>query len=138
MCTGAFKTDVGVIFGERIDEQPVRFDMAITAACEISAQRVILEHLRQWTSVNQQFQYDLQLRQVLAPLLQAFDVLLELAGAAEGSHEQPGEDRLLYSQVGIEFFLGTKPFHVSARFAGVEDGGGELVRQPHLEGQASL
>lgn len=57
---------------------------------------------------------------------------------AEGSHEQPGEDRPLYSQVGIEFFLGTKPFHVSARFAGVEDGGGELVRQPHLEGQASL
>ena len=55
MCTGAFKTDVGVIFGERIDEQPVRFDVAITAACEISAQRVILEELRQWTSVNQQF-----------------------------------------------------------------------------------
>ena len=71
---------------------------------------------------------------LLAPL----PILLELAGTAEGSHEQTGEDGLLYSQVGIKFFLGTKPFHASARFAGVEDGGGELVRQPHLEGQASL
>ena len=69
MCTGAFKTDVGVIFGERIDEQPVRFDVAITAACEISAQRVILEELRQWTSVNQQFQDSLQLGQASTRLL---------------------------------------------------------------------
>ena len=138
MSAGAFETNVGVIFRECIDEQPVGFDMAIATAGEISTEWVILERVWQWTSVNQQFQDNLQLRQVLAPLLQAFDVLLELAGTAEGSHEQPGEDRLLYSQVGIEFFLGTKPFHVSAHFAGVEDGGGELVRQPHLEGQASL
>ena len=55
MCTGAFKTDVGVIFRERIDEQPVGFDMAITATSKITPERVILEQLRQWTSVNQQF-----------------------------------------------------------------------------------
>ena len=138
MSAGAFETDVTVIFRERVNQQPIGFNVAITTASEISPEWVILEQFWQWTSVNQQFQDNLQLRQVLAPLLQAFDVLLELAGAAEGSHEQPGEDRLLYFQVGIEFFLGTKPFHVSARFAGVEDGGGELVRQPHLEGQASL
>lgn len=136
--SGAFETDVRVIFRERVNQQPIGFNVAITTASEISPEWVILEGIGQSPSIDQQFQYDLQLRQVLAPLLQAFDVLLELAGAAEGSHEQPGEDGLLYSQVGIKFFLGTKPFHVSARFAGVEDGGGELVRQPHLEGQASL
>ena len=97
--------------------------------------------MEQWSGRNSFRTYAvirLTIVRMSAPLPQAFDVLLELAGTAEGSHEQSGEDRLLYSQVGIEFFLGTKPFHVSARFAGVEDGGGELVRQPHLEGQASL
>ena len=69
MSAGAFETNVGVIFRERIDEQPVRFDVAITAACEISAQRVILEELRQWTSVNQQFQDSLQLGQASTRLL---------------------------------------------------------------------
>ena len=127
MSAGAFETNVGVIFRERIDEQPVRFDVAITAACEISAQRVILEELRQWTSVNQQFQDSLQLGQVLTPLLRAFDVLLELIGATEGSQEKRGS-WFLNSQVGKEFFLGTKPFHVSAFFTGFEDGCGELVR----------
>jgi hypothetical protein len=112
--------------------------MAIATAGEISAQRVILERVWQLPSVDQQFQCSLELRQVFAPLLRAFDVLLELAGTAEGSHEQPVENPILYSQVGIKFFIGTKPFHVSARFAGVEDGGSELVRQPHLEGQSSL
>ncbi len=63
MSAGAFETNVGVIFGERIDEQPVRFDVAITATSKITPERVILEQLRQWTSVNQQFQDSLQLRQ---------------------------------------------------------------------------
>ena len=127
MSAGAFETDVGVIFGERIDEQPVRFDVAITVACEISAQRVILEELRQWTSVNQQFQDSLQLRQVFAALLCAFDVLLELTGATEGSQEKRGS-WFLNSQIGKEFFFATEPFHVSALFTGFEDGCGELVR----------
>ena len=53
MCTGAFKTDVGVIFRERVNQQPVRFDVAITAASKITPERVILEQLRQLTSVDQ-------------------------------------------------------------------------------------
>ena len=53
MCTGAFETNVGVIFRERIDEQPVGFDMAITATSKIIPERVILEQLRQLTSVDQ-------------------------------------------------------------------------------------
>ena len=127
MSAGAFETNVGVIFRERIDEQPVRFDVAITATSKITPERVILEQLRQWTSVNQQFQDSLQLRQVFAALLCAFDVLLELTGATEGSQEKRGS-WFLNSQVGKEFFLGSKPFHVSALFTGVEDGCGELVR----------
>jgi hypothetical protein len=69
MSAGAFETNVGVIFRERIDEQPVGFDMAIATAGEISTEWVILERVWQWTSVNQQFQDSLQLRQVFAPLL---------------------------------------------------------------------
>ena len=53
MSAGAFETNVGVIFRERIDEQPVGFDMAITATSKIIPERVILEQLRQWTSVDQ-------------------------------------------------------------------------------------
>jgi hypothetical protein len=42
VCACSLETDVGVIFREFIDGQPVGFDVAITAACKISAQRVIL------------------------------------------------------------------------------------------------
>ena len=69
MSAGAFETNVGVIFRERIDEQPVGFDMAITATSKITPERVILEQLRQWTSVNQQFQDSLQLGQASTRLL---------------------------------------------------------------------
>jgi hypothetical protein len=65
----SLETNVEVIFREGIDEQPVGFDMAITATSKITPERVILEELRQWTSVNQQFQDSLQLGQASTRLL---------------------------------------------------------------------
>jgi hypothetical protein len=43
--------------------------VAITATSKITPERVILEQLRQWTSVNQQFQDSLQLGQASTRLL---------------------------------------------------------------------
>lgn len=56
MSAGAFETDVRVIFRERVNQQPIGFNVAITTASEISPEWVILEQFWQWTSVNQQFQ----------------------------------------------------------------------------------
>src|ERR1035438_8134350 len=61
--------------------------LASAAAGKISAQRMILEFRRQRPPVNQQFQHGLELRHVLAALVGAFDIFLELAGAAESSHK---------------------------------------------------
>ena len=44
--TGAFKADVVILFSERVNQHPIRFDMAVAAAGEISAQRMILEFPR--------------------------------------------------------------------------------------------
>ena len=87
MRAGAFKADVRVIFGEGINQHPIRLDVAVAAAGKISAQRMILEFRRQWFAVNQQFQHSLELRQIPASLAGAFDIFLELAGAAESSHK---------------------------------------------------
>src|ERR1019366_1264498 len=86
MRAGAFKADVRVFFGERVNQHPIRLDMAVPAARKVSAQRVILEFRRQRLTVNQPFKRGLELHHVFAPLFSAFDIFLELAGAAEGSH----------------------------------------------------
>jgi len=42
------------------------------------------------------------------------------------------------AQVGKEFLFAAKPFHASARFAGVECPRGERVGNPHVKGQTAL
>ena len=49
----AFKADVGIVFGQRVNQNPVGFDVAIAAAGEIAAQRMILALRRQDFPVNQ-------------------------------------------------------------------------------------
>lgn len=62
MSAGAFETDVRVIFRERVNQQPIGFNVAITTASEISSECVILEGIGQSPSIDQQFQHNLQLR----------------------------------------------------------------------------
>ena len=50
---GALKADVCAFFGEGINQQPIRFDMAIAAVGEISAERMILALRRQRIARNQ-------------------------------------------------------------------------------------
>ncbi len=42
------------------------------------------------------------------------------------------------AQVGKEFLFSAKPFHASARFAGVECPRGERVGNPHVKGKTAL
>jgi len=83
----ALQADVRVIFGKRINQNPIRFDMAITAAGEIAAQRMIFVLRRQNFTFDQQVEHRLEFRQVLAASAGKFNILFELAGAAEGSHK---------------------------------------------------
>lgn len=84
---GAFKADVRTVFRQRVNQNPIRLDVAVAAAGKISAQRMVFVFRRQRLAVNQQFQHGLELRHVLAALVRAFDIFLELAGAAERPHK---------------------------------------------------
>ena len=86
MRASAFQTEMFAIFGERINQQPVRFNVTIAAARKISAQRVIL--ILQWQLIasNQQVKDGLELFQILATLASEFDILLKLRCATECPH----------------------------------------------------
>lgn len=43
MRAGAFQPDVGVVLRERVDEHPVRFNMAVTIARKIASQRMVFQ-----------------------------------------------------------------------------------------------
>ena len=87
MSSVAFKPDMAAIFGERVDQNPDPFNMAIPAARKIPTQRMIFKLRRQPIPGNQQIKNRLQLFQILAPPLGQFNVLFELRCAAEGPHK---------------------------------------------------
>lgn len=87
MRASAFQPDMGVVFRERIDEQPVRFKMAVTTARELAPQRMVFQLRRQRLAFQQQIKDRLELGKIPATLLGQFDVLLELTGPAETSHK---------------------------------------------------
>src|ERR1017187_10433007 len=83
----AFKTDVGIVFGQCVNQDPIRLHVAIAAAGKVSAQRMVLVLRRQGVAVNQQVNRGFEFRQTLPPPSGEFDIFLELAGAAESSHK---------------------------------------------------
>lgn len=87
MCAGAFKPDVRGFFGKRINQQPVRFNVAVATAGKVSAQRVIFVLCRQFITCNQQVKDGLELFQIFAALAGQFDIFLELRCAADGPHK---------------------------------------------------
>lgn len=87
MGTSAFQADVLAIFCKGVNQEPVRFNMAVTAAGKISAQWVILVWGRQFFTGDEQIENSFELIQSLAAFAGALDVFFELRGAAEGPHK---------------------------------------------------
>ena len=87
MSAGSLKTDVCAIFNEGIDQNPIWFDMAITAALEFATQSVVFVFGWQRLTFNQQFDDGFDLGQIFAAFLGAFDIFLELGSATEASHK---------------------------------------------------
>jgi hypothetical protein len=87
MGSGALKPDVATFLSERVNQKPVRFDVAVTAARKVAAQRVILVGRRQFITGNQQIEDGLELFQSLTALASPFDIPLELGCSAEGPHK---------------------------------------------------
>ena len=81
------EADVRTVFRQRVNQNPIRLDVAVAAAGKISTQWMILVFRRQRLAVNQQFQHGLKLRHILTALVRAFDIFFELAGAAERPHK---------------------------------------------------
>ena len=86
MCASAFKPDMAAVLRERVDQNPVRFNMTVAAAGKVATQRMVLVLRWQWFTVNQKIEYGLKPGQILAAFSGQLDVFLELIGAAEGSH----------------------------------------------------
>lgn len=83
MRAGAFQPDMTAVFGERVNQEPVRFKVAVAAPGKIAAQWVILVFHRQFVAGNQQIEDGFELFQILATLIGEFDIPLELRCAAE-------------------------------------------------------
>ena len=83
----AFKTNVGIVFCQRVNQNPIRLNMAIAAAGKVSTQRMILVLRWQSVAVNQQVNRGFKLCQILAPPSGEFNIFLEPAGSAESSHK---------------------------------------------------
>jgi len=86
MRAGALETDVRVVLFQRVDENPIRLDVAVPASRVIASQRVIQILRRQITPCYEQLDHCLELAQRLSSFSQSFDVLLKLAGSAERPH----------------------------------------------------
>ena len=87
MRAGAFQPDMVPVFGQRVYQQPVRFNVAVAAAGKVSAQRVILVLRWQVSAGNQQVEDGLELFQILAAPAGKFDILFKLRCAAECPHK---------------------------------------------------
>ena len=81
MGAGPFKPHM--IFFEGIDQDPIRFEMAVSAAREISSQWMIFQFRQQWLCIDQQIENTSQLLQVFPPPIHSPHVFLELRTAAE-------------------------------------------------------
>ena len=86
MRAGAFKANVGILFCEGINQNPVRLDVAIVAAGKIPTQRMVSIFRRQGFSLDQQVHDCPKFREVFAAFIRELHVLLELAGTAECPH----------------------------------------------------
>ena len=86
MGSSALKPDVASFFSDRINQKPVWFDMAVTAALKIAAQRMVPELRRQFIPGNQQIEDGLEFFQLLAAPAGQFDIPLEPGCSAESSH----------------------------------------------------
>ncbi len=68
MSSGALETDMGILLRECINQNPVWFDVTISAADKIAAQWVILIFGWQWFARNQQINDFSEFCQILAAL----------------------------------------------------------------------
>jgi hypothetical protein len=82
----AFKPDMTAVFHERVNQNPVRFNMTVAAARKVATQGMVFVLRRQWFTVNQKIEDGFKPGQILAAFSGKLDVFLELVGAAEGSH----------------------------------------------------
>ena len=86
VCASAFKPDMAAVLRERVDQNPVRFNMTVAAAGKVATQRMVFVLRRQGLAVNQKIEDGFKSGQILAAFSGQLDVFLELIGAAEGSH----------------------------------------------------
>ena len=86
MRTRAFKPDMAAVLHERVDQNPVRFNMTVATARKVATQGMVFVLRQQWFTVNQKIEHGFKSGQILAAFSGKLDVFLELAGAAEGSH----------------------------------------------------
>jgi hypothetical protein len=82
----AFKPDMAAVFHERVDQNPVRFNVTVAAAGKVATQGMVFVLQRQWFTVYQKIEDGFKSGQILAAFSGKFDIFLELIGAAEGSH----------------------------------------------------
>ena len=78
---------MAAVLRERVYQNPVRFNMTVTAAGKVATQRMVFVLRRQWFPVNQKIEDGFKPGQILAAFSGQLDVFLELIGAAEGSHK---------------------------------------------------
>ncbi len=76
-----------VIALDGVDQNPIRFDMAVPAASELTAQRMILVIAWQRLPFHEQIEDSAQVAKILATPPHPLHVSLELATAAEGPHK---------------------------------------------------
>ena len=84
MGSGSLETNMA--FNKRVNQNPIRLDMAVPAAGKIAPQWMVFVFRREWLALNQKVKNRFEFRQILAAFFGAFDVFLELRGSAEGSH----------------------------------------------------
>jgi len=83
----AFETDMRTVCCQRVNQNPIRRQMAIAAAGKMSAQGMVFVFRRQLAAFNQQVHDRPKFREFFAALAGTLDIFLELAGAAESSHK---------------------------------------------------
>jgi hypothetical protein len=82
----AFKPDMAAVLRERVDQNPVRFNMTVAAAGKVAPQGMVFVLQWQWFTVYQKIEDGFKSGQILAASSGQLDIFLELIGAAEGSH----------------------------------------------------
>jgi len=122
--------EVQILAIDLVDQQPIRFDVAVAKMPPVAAERVVLASRRQRTALHQQQDDRAQLRHVLAALLREFHIALELRAIDRVS--QGLDSQILEQRVGrlLAFTL--------ALVGGAHGLHRGRVRNPHIEGQGLL